>query len=74
MDRTGAHMQENKTRNVYEDCPHFEAIDATSYHGDVFDHPNYAYFCTKNGSRKEIESPYIQCKKCLDKKLRAEKS
>ena len=58
-------MQENKIRNTYEDCSYFEAEDITPYHGDVFGHPNYAYFCTKNGIKKEIKFPYIQCKKML---------
>lgn len=66
-------MQENKIRNTYEDCSYFEAEDITPYHGDVFGHPNYAYFCTKNGIKKEIKFPYIQCKKCLNKRLRTER-
>lgn len=27
------------------DCKHFENIDITSWHGDVFDHPSYQSFC-----------------------------
>ena len=27
------------------DCKHFENIDITPWHGDVFDHPSYQSFC-----------------------------
>ena len=27
------------------DCQHFESIDITPWHSDVFDHPSYQSFC-----------------------------
>ena len=38
------------------DCKHFEYIDNTSWHSDVFDHPSYQSFCHLNN--KKI---YRQC-------------
>ena len=27
------------------DCKHYESIDVTPWHGDIFDHPSYQPFC-----------------------------
>lgn len=45
------------------DCKYLQVEDATNGKGDVFDHPNYKYVCTKND---EEVIPYIHCnkKKC----------
>ena len=32
----------------YENCKYYTVEDTTSWHGDVFDHPEYKYFCSKN--------------------------
>lgn len=47
----------------YEDCIFYECQDVTSWHGDVFDHPDYEYYCHKSGKVVKI-IPYIHCKKC----------
>ena len=47
----------------YEDCIFYECKDVTSWHSDVFDHPNYEYYCHR--SKKAVKIiPYIHCKKC----------
>ena len=45
-----------------ERCPYFSAEDATPWHGDVFDHPSYDYFCSKNGAKKQVYG--IHCYRC----------
>lgn len=40
------------------DCKFLVIEDATSYHGDVFDHPNYKYTCEK--CKQEI-IPFLYC-------------
>lgn len=40
------------------DCKFLVIEDATSYHGDVFDHPNYEYICEK--CKQEI-IPFLYC-------------
>lgn len=47
----------------YEDCIFYECQDVTSWHGDVFDHPDYEYYCHKSEKAVKI-IPYIHCKKC----------
>ena len=41
------------------DCLFLVIEDITSYHGDVFDHPEYKYTCKKY-SQEVI--PFIHCK------------
>ena len=45
-----------------EKCPYFSVEDATSWHSDVFDHPSYNYFCSKNGTKKQVYG--IHCYRC----------
>lgn len=49
------------------ECIYFRYEDETPWHGDVFDHPYYKYYCLryyclKNGKKKEIFS--WTCSKC----------
>ena len=49
------------------ECIYFRYEDETPWHGDVFDHPYYKYYCLryyclKNGKNKEIFS--WTCSKC----------
>lgn len=48
----------------YENCIYFKAKDITPWHGDIFDHPDYAYFCTREGKEKEICWPVKVCNRC----------
>ena len=50
----------------YENCKYYTVEDTTPWHGDVFDHPDYKYFCSKDGKMKEI-IPFISCRKCINK-------
>lgn len=49
------------------DCKFLKVEDATPYHGDVFDHPNYSYTCEKK-SREVIPFIYCNVKKCKEYK------
>lgn len=40
------------------DCKFLVIEDTTSYHGDVFDHPDYKYTCEK--CKREI-IPFLHC-------------
>lgn len=40
------------------DCKFLAIEDVTSYHGDVFDHPDYEYTCEK--CRQEV-IPFLHC-------------
>ena len=58
-------------------CKHLNIEDVTSYHGDVFDHPDYEYFCEIH--KREV-IPFLVCneKRCRNYKeetvvLRGEK-
>lgn len=51
----------------YEECQYFGCEDNTEYHGDVFDHPDYKYFCTKGGEKKELIYPEGQCRRCMER-------
>ena len=42
------------------DCKFLVIEDATSYHGDVFDHPDYKYTCEK--CKQEV-IPFLHCNK-----------
>ena len=33
-------------------CKYFRKEEATTYHGNVFDHPSYRSYCVKNGEKK----------------------
>lgn len=45
------------------ECKYFKTEDVTSWHGDVFDHPDdYKYYCTQQDRIKEI-FPWT-CSKC----------
>lgn len=50
----------------YEKCPFFSAEDTTPWHSDVFDHPDYTYYCTKSGKKKEIHP--FGCSRCKEMK------
>lgn len=52
------------------DCKFLVIEDTTSYHGDVFDHPDYKYTCEK--CKREI-IPFLHCneEKCkITQKIR----
>lgn len=44
------------------DCIYFKAEDITPWHGDVFGHPDYEYFCTRKEKERKIFS--WTCAKC----------
>lgn len=44
------------------ECKYFKAEDVTPWHGDVFDYPDYKYYCTQQDKTKEI-FPWT-CSKC----------
>ena len=44
------------------ECKYFSYEDTTPWHSDVFDHPDYEYYCLKNEKKKEIFS--WTCLKC----------
>lgn len=48
-------------------CEFFLQEDVTPWHGDVFDHPSYKTFCTKNGGKKSLIYPSGQCRRCIEK-------
>lgn len=45
------------------DCKKLKAEDITSWHGDVFDHPEYKYICTASG-REVIPCIHCNGKRC----------
>lgn len=47
---------------VRENCPHYSYKDVTPWHGDVFDHPSYQSYCSKDGKDKPIY--LIHCVRC----------
>jgi len=47
---------------VRKNCPHYSYKDVTFWHGDVFDHPSYQAYCSKDGEDKPIYS--IHCVRC----------
>ena len=49
----------------YEKCEYFEAVENT-LESTVFDHPNYTYYCSKSGERKEIVFPDGCCNRCFN--------
>ena len=51
----------------YESCEYYLKEDVTPWHRDVFDHPEYKCFCTKNGEKRELVYPEGQCKRCKEK-------
>lgn len=48
------------------ECKYLKIKDATSWHGDVFDHPTYKYYCIKKN--KELLFGILQCHKCTEYK------
>ena len=44
------------------ECEYLKVEDVTPWHGDVFDHPDYEYYCMKKN--KKLLAPFIQCLKC----------
>lgn len=44
------------------ECKYRKIEDITPWHGDIFDHPNYKYYCTRQDKTKEIFS--WTCFKC----------
>ena len=49
----------------YENCKYYTVEDTTPWHGDVFDHPEYKHFCSKDNKKKEI-IPYLSCRRCIN--------
>lgn len=47
----------------YHGCEHFTS-ENNGY--DVFDHPTYSCYCTKDGGKKELLVPDTQCKRCME--------
>lgn len=43
-------------RKVFMECKYHKIEDVTSWHGDIFDHPDYKYYCTRQDKTKEIFS------------------
>lgn len=48
-------------------CKYLKIEDVTPWHGDVFDHPTYKYYCTK----KSKEVLYLMCIRCKDNTLKS---
>lgn len=48
------------------ECKYLKIEDTTSWHGDVFDHPTYKYYCIKKN--KELSFGILQCHKCTEYK------
>lgn len=44
------------------ECKYLKIEDVTPWHGDVFDHPTYKYFCVEKN--KELLLGILQCRKC----------
>jgi hypothetical protein len=44
------------------ECKYLKIEDVTLWHGDVFDHPSYEYYCTKKN--KDLPFGIFQCHKC----------
>jgi hypothetical protein len=45
-------------------CIHLIKVDKTPWHGDVFDHPIYEFYCSYNpGNNIKLPHQYI-CKNC----------
>ena len=38
------------------ECIYFRYEDTTPWQGDVFDHPDYEYYCVRNTKKKKIFS------------------
>ena len=60
-----------KDKNEYFDytkCEHYIAKDVSPWHSDIFDHPTYESYCTKDGNEK-ISFPAGACKRCMEKGL-----
>lgn len=47
-----------------ENCKYYVVEDVTAWHSDVFDPPNYKYFCNYNNEMKELIFPIGQCVRC----------
>ena len=45
---------------INEKCPYYSYEYISSWHNDIFDHPDYSDFCSKNGEKREI----ITCSRC----------
>ena len=48
----------------YHGCEHFLSEDIGGR--DVFDHPSYKCYCTRNGEKKELLIPDRQCARCME--------
>ena len=44
------------------ECKYLKIEDVTPWHGDVFDHPSYKYYCTKKN--EDLPFGILQCHKC----------
>lgn len=51
-------------------CKYLKFKDVTTWHGDVFDHPTYIYYCLK----KQKEVLYLMCIRCKDNTAKKDKS
>lgn len=54
----------------FQKCPYYSCEDITPWHGDIFDHPTYQVFCSKNGEKEKIF--HIHCCRCSFFKNRKE--
>lgn len=45
-------------------CAYLKIKDITPWHGDVFDHPEYEYYCTLKD--KTLSFGIIHCRKCVN--------
>ena len=52
-------------------CKYLKIEAVTSWHEDVFDHPNYKYYCTEKN--KDLPFGILQCHKCAKYSRREEK-
>ena len=44
------------------ECKYLKIEDVTPWHGDVFDHPSYKYYCIEKN--KDLPFGVLQCHKC----------
>lgn len=49
----------------YTECKYFLSEDVTGWHNDVYDHPSYKTYCTRDGGKRELILPCNQCERCV---------
>lgn len=52
-------------------CKYLKIKDVTTWHGDVFDHPTYKYYCAKKNNKEVL---YLICIRCKDNTTKENKS